>query len=58
MLTVNACCVCWWCWQLEVVQQRFELTVGSLLSELELLRKHNDMLAEQMQGLGESKPPV
>ena len=44
--------------QLEVVQHRFEMTVSSMLSELELLRKHNDMLMEQLQLLEESKPQV
>ncbi|XP_076436241.1 uncharacterized protein LOC143275834 [Babylonia areolata] len=44
--------------ELEVVQHRFEQTVGSMLSELELLRKHNTMLMEQMQSLEESKPQV
>ncbi|KAK7494886.1 hypothetical protein BaRGS_00013765 [Batillaria attramentaria] len=42
--------------ELEVVQHRFEQTVGSMLSELELLRKHNTMLMEQLQVLEESKP--
>lgn len=42
--------------ELEVVQNRFKQTVGAMLSELELLRKHNTMLMEQMQVLEESKP--
>lgn len=42
--------------ELEVVQSRFEQTVSSMLSELELLRKHNTMLMEQLQVLEETKP--
>ncbi|KAL8603228.1 hypothetical protein ACOMHN_046234 [Nucella lapillus] len=44
--------------ELEVVQHRFEQTVRSMLTELELLRKHNTMLLEQMQVLEENKPQV
>jgi hypothetical protein len=42
--------------QLEVVQHRFEVTVSSMLTELDLLRKHRNMLLEQLQVLEENKP--
>lgn len=42
--------------ELEIVQQRFQQTVSSMMTELDLLCKHNSMLMEQLQVLEENKP--
>ncbi|PVD30283.1 hypothetical protein C0Q70_09547 [Pomacea canaliculata] len=44
--------------ELEVVQLRFESTIRAMLSELDLLHKHNNMMMEQLQMLEETNPSL
>ncbi|XP_067657515.1 myosin-11-like [Haliotis asinina] len=43
--------------QLQAVQERFQVTIGEMMTELGLLRQHNTMLMEQLQTLEENMPP-
>ncbi|XP_046362334.2 uncharacterized protein LOC124139364 [Haliotis rufescens] len=43
--------------QLQTVQERFQVTIGEMMTELGLLRQHNTMLMEQLQTLEENMPP-